>query len=370
MRIMLAVSSMTAGGAERVAATLADHWSANGHKVAVLTVASADIDFYPLDQRVTRIALNLTRGSRNLRDFVVNNLKRIRKLRSAINDFKPEIILSFLDTTNVRMLLASIGTRIPVIVEEHIDPTQHPLGRIVKVLRRLLYKRASAVVVLTPGIAGWARSFVRADAIHVIPNPISHQFRKRDKLDSTEDGHRVIAIGRLEEQKGFDMLLRAFAQSAREYPNWKLEIIGDGSERDHLRMLAAELQIADRVEWKIAVTEPEEELHRSDLFVLSSRYEGLPMVLLEAMACGLACISFDCPSGPRDIIHHGEDGILVPANEVSALAAAMGRLMSSKEDRKRLGERAARIVENFGLPKVADMWTRVFEKALKANNGN
>src|SRR4029077_10492343 len=159
MRIMLAISNMGAGGAERVAATLVNHWSANGYKVALITNALSDLDFYPLDQRVTRICLDLSHSTTTWCDFVVINFKRIRKLRSAICDFKPEVILSFLDTTNVRMLLASIGTGIPVIVSERTDPTQSSLGRSVKLLRRLLYKRASAVVVLTPGIARWAKSF-------------------------------------------------------------------------------------------------------------------------------------------------------------------------------------------------------------------
>lgn len=365
MRIMLAVSSMVAGGAERVAATLVNHWCAAGHKVALITVASTDLDFYPLDQRVTRIALGLNRSSTSLRDFILDNLKRIRKLRAAIREYEPEVILSFLDTMNVRILVASIGTGIPVIVEEHIDPTQHPLGRIVRLLRRLLYKRARTVVVLTPGIAQWAGSFVRSEAIHVIPNPISQQFCSSVKLDAERNSHRVIAIGRLEAQKGFDMLLKAFAQSARQHLTWNLMIIGDGSERDRLQALAAALQIGDRVKWERAVKEPEKELRRSDLFVLSSRYEGFPMVLLEAMACGLPVVSFDCPSGPREIINDGDDGLLVPPNEINSLAAAMNRLMSSEDERKRFGERATHVVERFSLAKVADMWTAVFEQALR-----
>jgi glycosyltransferase involved in cell wall biosynthesis len=365
MRIMLAVSSMVAGGAERVAATLVNHWSASGHQVALLTVASTNLDFYALDARVTRIALDLNRSSRHWRDFLVDNFKRLRQLRRAIRDFKPEIILSFIDTTNVRMLLASIGTGVPVIVEEHTDPTQRSLGRTVEFLRHLLYRRACAVVVLHPGIAQWARGFVRSESIHVIPNPISAQFRKNGHVEPARDGHRVIAIGRLEAVKGFDMLLRAFAQSTKQHPGWSLKIIGDGSEREQLQALAAALQIGDLVSWEGEVKDPEKELHRSDLFVLSSRYEGFPMALLEAMACGLPVVSFDCPSGPRAIIHDGEDGLLVPPNEIDALAAAMRRLMNSEHERKRLGDQAAHVVERFGVAKVADMWNTVFEQALR-----
>jgi glycosyltransferase involved in cell wall biosynthesis len=165
--------------------------------------------------------------------------------------------------------------------------------------------------------------------------------------------------------KGFDILLRAFAQCAQQHPRWTLKIVGDGSQREQLQTLAAALQIGDRVTWERAVKQPEIELHRSDLFVLSSRYEGFPMVLLEAMACGLPVVSFDCPSGPREIIHDGDDGLLVPPNEIGALAAAMSGLMSSGDERKRLGERAAHVIERFGLSKIADMWTTLFEQALR-----
>jgi GalNAc-alpha-(1->4)-GalNAc-alpha-(1->3)-diNAcBac-PP-undecaprenol alpha-1,4-N-acetyl-D-galactosaminyltransferase len=362
MRIMLAVSSMGAGGAERVAATLVNHWSTRDHKAALITVASSDLDFYPLDERVTRIALDLSHSSRGWRDFVIDNFERIRKLRSAIRAFAPEVIVSFLDTTNVRMLLATIGTGIPVIVEEHTDPEQHSLGRIVKLLRWSLYKRASAVVVLTPGIAQWASRFVKKEAIHVIPNPIGQQFCKNGNPESERDGHRVIAIGKLEAWKGFDMLLRAFAQCAQQHPGWTLKIIGDGSKREQLQDLVAALRIADRVLWEWAVKQPEKEFHRSDLFVLSSRYEGFPMVLLEAMACGLPVVSFDCQSGPGEIIHDGEDGLLVRPNDIGALAQAMGRLMSSEDERKRLGEHAARVVERFGLARIAELWSTLFEQ--------
>jgi glycosyltransferase involved in cell wall biosynthesis len=368
MRIMLAITTMTAGGAERVAATLVNYWTAQGHQVALVTVASTDLDFYPLDSRVLRFALDLSHSTTTWRDFVIVNFSRIRKLRSVIRTFKPDVILSFLDTTNVRMLLASIGTGVPVIVEEHIDPVQNPVGTTLRFFRRVLYKRAAAVVVLTPGIAEWATSFVKREAVHVIPNPISVQFCKNGKPQPNGNGHRIIAIGRLEVQKGFDMLLKAFAQCAPQHPSWNLKIIGDGFEREHLRGLAMDLLIGHRVTWERVVKEPERELHGSDLFVLSSRYEGLPMVLLEAMACGLPVVSFDCPSGPGDVIQDGKDGLLVPPNEIGALAQAMNRLMSDEEERKRLGERAVHVVERFGLLRITQMWSTLFDQVVKRDD--
>jgi GalNAc-alpha-(1->4)-GalNAc-alpha-(1->3)-diNAcBac-PP-undecaprenol alpha-1,4-N-acetyl-D-galactosaminyltransferase len=232
-------------------------------------------------------------------------------------------------------------------------------------LRWLLYRRAHMVVVLTPGIAQWASQIVSPSSISVIPNPIGDQFLQQSKPTARVKGHqKIVAMGRLEPEKGFDLLLRAFAQCTDAHPEWTLDIFGEGSERDRLTILANDMGIAHRVSLRGVVKDPERVLRLADLFVLSSRYEGFPMALLEAMACGLPVVSFDCRSGPSEMIHDEISGILVPPNDVSALAKAMSRLMGSEDIRKGLGARAIGVVERFSLAKVAQMWRRVFEQAV------
>ncbi len=250
------------------------------------------------------------------------------------------------------------------MIEEHTDPAQHSIGRIARALRWLLYRRAHAVVVLTPGIAQWASRIVARSAIHVIPNPIGDQFLPPCQLTGPTHGHKIVALGRLSPEKGFDLLLRAFAQSTFADPDWTLDIVGEGPERDRLRALADDLGIADRVRLPGVVKDPEKVLRKAHLFVLSSRYEGFPMALLEAMACGLAVVSFDCRSGPREMIQDGVNGLLVPPNDVDALAKAMARMIGAEDERKRLGERAVAVAEKFSLAKVTQMWRSVFDHAV------
>ena len=363
MKIMFVIHSMMAGGAERVAATLVNHWVTAGDQLTLVTITSAETDFYELDSRVARVALDLSRPLSNWRESVANNIRIIMGLREVMHEVQPDVLLSFMDLVNLRVLLAAFGSGIPVVVGERVDPTQHPIGEIARALRWLLYRRASTVVVQTPGIAQWASRIVARRAIHVIPNPIGDQFLEPFSTIAAPQ-HQIVGMGRLESQKGFDLLLCAFAQCTIAHPDWTLDIFGEGSERDRLKALADDLGIADRVRLPGVIKYPERVLRQADVFILSSRYEGFPNALLEAMACRLAVISFDCRSGPREMIQHGVNGLLVPPNDVDALAKTMAHLMGAEHQRKRLGERAVAISEQFSLARVNQMWRSVLEQAV------
>jgi glycosyltransferase involved in cell wall biosynthesis len=174
-------------------------------------------------------------------------------------------------------------------------------------------------------------------------------------------------MGRMGREKGFDRLLTAFGKCAERHPEWSLRIVGEGDERPSLQKLAVKLGLESRIRLDTVTKVPEKVFRDSDLFVLSSRYEGFPTVLLEAMACGLPVISFDCPSGPREMIRHGIDGVLVPPDDVEALAKAMDRLMGSQQERRRLAARAIEVNERFGVPRVMAMWSEVLGKAARAD---
>lgn len=367
-RVALVISSLEAGGAERVISTMANHWAERGRDVCVITIESADRDFYQLDPRVRRTALGAAGHSDSIREAVANNVRRIGRLRAAIRDADPDAVISFLTSTNVLAIIAGGLARVPVIVSERVDPTQEPAPRFWSRLRRMVYPRAHAVVVQTPEVRAWAEAFLPSERVRAIPNPVRlppEAFRDEPAADTLR-GHRVVAIGRLHRQKGFDTLVRAFAKCHAKEPEWSLTLVGEGEERPHLEALAADLGVAAAVEMPGRVQNPFIVLRRADLFVLSSRYEGFPNVLLEAMAVGTAVIATDCRSGPARIVRHGVDGVLVPPDDVDAMADAMATLMHDDQRRRALGARAVEVTERFSMDRVMSEWERLVAQATRS----
>jgi glycosyltransferase involved in cell wall biosynthesis len=263
-----------------------------------------------------------------------------------------------------------------VVVSERIDPTQYPLPPFWSALRRVFYPKAKAVVVQTPVVRRWAEGFLRADSVHVIPNPVMapsiapEQVRELPSaLELRQARRRVLAVGRLHAQKGFDLLIRAFAACRAEHPDWDLVILGEGQERANLESLAAELGVSSAVSLPGRVACPVTVMHRSDLFVLSSRYEGFPNVLLEAMAAGLPVIAADCPSGPSHIVRDGVDGLLVPPEDVDALARAMGALMGDPKRREALRARAGEVTERFAVDRIMAGWGQLLRSVVATTQG-
>ncbi len=357
MRITLVISTFGAGGAERVMALMANYWAERGQEITLVTLARSDEDFYPLHPDVRRVGLGVMKTSAGLREALWNNLVRLKQLRDAIRLSRPDVVISFIERTNVLVLVSTIGLSIPIVACERIDPRYHAIGTVWSMLRWCLYRRATSLVVQTEGLRPWAEEFLPAESVHVIPNPIAavHDERSTESVPQMK-ANCVSALGRLVPQKGFDNLLHAFARCVDKHGDWFLTIIGEGPERSRLEALSARLGIGDRVSMIGRRPNPFPILRRTELFVLSSRYEGFPMALVEAMACSLPVVSTDCPSGPRDIIRDGVDGILVPPDDVSALAHAMDRLMESPEERYRLGMRAGEVVERFSTERIMALW--------------
>lgn len=340
---------------------MANAWAARGRQVAVLTLSGTTADHYVLHPAVERIGLDLLWNSHSLWESVRYNLRRSQAIRRAVRRWRPDVVISFIEQTNVRVLAALAGSRTPVIVSERIDPRRHAVGRAWRLARRLLYPTAARLVVQTESVARWAIGIVSGRRVRVVPNfvrelpPAAYTGRATDEL---------LAVGRLDQQKGFDLLLRAFAASALARAGARLVILGEGPQRRALETLAQELKIAEHVLLPGVVRDPETWMARCTAFVLPSRYEGFPNVLLEAMAMGCPVIAADCDSGPREIVKHGENGLLVPPEDVSTLAQALAKLWRDAALRARLGAAAVEVRERFSKERVLALWEQMIEEVL------
>lgn len=372
MRLALVISQLAGGGAERVLSTLAGYWADHGHEVILVTFWSASSDLYPLNPRVERIALGLGRESPAARQSLWTSWRRAWALRKVIRALRPRAVVSFMDTTNIVTLLATRGLGVPVIISERTHPAHHVIGPFRNWVRRQLYPWAEAIVAPSSGVSNWLAGFLPREALHVIPNPVRPVPGVADGQRLRASGERiVVTVGRLDAAKQIDYVLRAFALSCFQHADWSLVVIGDGPERGNLEVLATELGISSRVRWMGTVPEPMKLLKDADLFVMSSRYEGFPNALLEAMACRLAVVSFDCPSGPGEIIRHGIDGLLVPPQDLDGLATAMDRLMGNEVERMKLASEAIDVRDRFSLQAVGAAWEHLFQRvcAVPAGRG-
>ena len=355
MRVTLVISSLYSGGAERVMSIMANYWAKRRDDVTLITIDSLENQFYELDACIQRVALDLRKTSPTFLAAVNNNFIRLKRLREAIKRSEPEVVISFIDRTNVLALVSTRGLSAPVVVSEHIDPRQLPPGGVWNSLRRWTYRWASAVVVLTSELKDVAAEFLPPNKIHVIPNPalpIKSSAQSAAPLEWPSPF--LVAMGRLKPQKGFDLLLEAFARCKNK--TWPLVILGDGPERERLASLSMSLGLDSRVYFPGRISDPASILSQAGIFVLSSRFEGFPMAILESMSCGLPVISFDCPTGPGDIISDGIDGVLVKNGDIPALAAAMDLLMEDENLRLVMGKRAKDVVDKFSIEKVMGQW--------------
>jgi glycosyltransferase involved in cell wall biosynthesis len=246
--------------------------------------------------------------------------------------------------------------RLVRVAQDHMNLDSYPRGLRAVITR--WYPRLDAVTVLTDHDR---RAYQQALAgsglrLECIPNGIP----PKDPPTAAHDARRVVAAGRMSPQKGFDMLIEAWATVSAKHPDWTLTIYGKGPWRTTLADRRDALGLRDVIELPGLTNRLDAELGASSMFVLSSRFEGLPMVLLEAMSCGLPVVSFDCPTGPGEVIDDGVNGRLVPPGDVDSLAATLIELIEEPARRHAMGAAAYASSGRFFMPSVREAWERFF----------
>ena len=370
MRITIVIAGLAGGGAERVAVNLANAWANRGYTPTLLTISqNSRPSAYTIGEGVTRCDVGWPRRAREyelngqaaasiVRGFYANDsnilmpdITMLALLRFAILRSEPDIVVSFITQTNVRVLAALHEARVPVVVCEVTDTRRLHL-RDWHRPRDNYYRRASAVVATDPVIAEWlsARG-AKAISIH---NPL---LTPAAPISTKQDARRrVVTMSRLSSEKRVEWLVRAFASIAGEYPDWDLEIYGTGPQRNFLEHLAEDLAPPGRITVCGFTDDPYGVLAGAEIFVSASWIEGFGNSIWEAMACGVPVIAVDAGPSIGRLVRHGVDGLVVPGDGVPELADALARLMKDDEERKEFAARAPQIVERFSMQAALRQW--------------
>lgn len=365
-------STCNPGGMERVLLNKVTYLSQlSGWEVAVVTTDQHQRSpFYPFPERVrmTDLGINYSEDNgkgawKKITGYLRKRKEHKRKLTALLLKEKPDIVVSLYPSES--SFIPDIKDGSKKVLELHYCKffrlqygRRGLLGWIDKLRTRQdeqIVRRFDKFVVLTNEDRGYWGNLPN---IEVIPNAAMHV------SDTYSDvmNKRVIAVGRLDYQKGFDRLIQAWqlVQHTGKFTDWKLDIFGQGEWREMLQQMIDKAELQNTVCLNRPTKQIGEEYVKSDMLVMSSNYEGFPMVMIEAMACGLPVVSFDYKCGPKDIIQTGINGLLVPNGDIQALADAMMKVMEDEAYRKMLSLNARKVVDTYSEQAVMSQWIRLF----------
>lgn len=356
MKIALFIGGLYGGGAERVMCNLANHLFRKGHEIDIITMSESK-SHYVLESGVhNSILLKESERKGKIRD----SLKRFCRLSRYIRKETRDCYVVMLPITTILLLLLSNRKTAPIIAAERGDPSKY--SRIVQLLLRKLANRAQLFVFQTETVRDWYKGRIK-DCV-VIPNAINEQFIREEYTGNRKPV--IVGAGRLTEQKNFSLLITAFARVASEFPEYNLIIYGKGPKENELLSLVKSLDLSDRVSLPGQIDNMPEEMEKASMFVLSSDYEGMPNVLMEAMALGLPCVSTDCDGGgAKFLIENDRNGLLVSKNDADALYEAIVKILKDHELAKSLGHQARRIIDKLNPDKIYDLWEQTIASLSK-----
>ncbi len=350
LKIAICIPSLGSGGAERVTSILANKLVEHGYDVNIVMLTRM-LCVYPLSDKVKTQSLDCD-GDANM-PFVKRFAARLKKIRGAIKNLSPDVVISFMSETNIDVCLALLGINIPVIVSERNDPAVDPRSKVKQFMRKIAYLKPRGFVFQTPDAKSYFSKRIQKKS-RIILNPLS------GTLPQTHEGERekrIVAVGRLNKQKNFPMLIDAFSGFVGTHPEYVLEIYGEGLLEEKIKSYICSKNLDGKVLLKGFCRDVHERTNSAQMFVMSSDFEGMPNALLEAMAQGLPCISTDCPcGGPRMLIEHNENGLLVPVNDGEKMLEAMSYMAENPEEAKRMAQNAIRIRERTDVNAITEQW--------------
>ena len=368
MRLLFYIHSLTGGGAERVLATLVSAFMNKGYECGIAQIDEVNKCPYSLPEGVSmfNVADSKPLYSRLPFNKIKRRLWKFHSIRKVAKEYKPDVVISFITALNNDVIFSLLGTGLPVIVSEHTNITRKidKKGKHTFLYRKICYPFANAVTVLTR--RDYRLIYKKHDNVVYMPNPcdvdnsVSNLVYEKKKV--------VFTAGRVSSWwiKGYDLLLTAWGKICKDYNDWRLVIAGDYNDKsmEYLQQVINDnnCKNVDFIGFRRDVYNL---MTQSEVYCLSSRIEGLPMGLIEAMSAGCCCVAFDCETGPNEIIVNNESGLLAAAEDIDDLCEKLRKVMSDDSLRNQLSSRSKEQVKKYSVNRVVKRWEILFELVLK-----
>lgn len=346
-KIDIITKAMTSGGAERVIAQLSNYFIAHEICCRIITTDNREV-MYPLNERVKVVPIGEKSDNK-----VIDRVQRYKAIRKLVLSEKPDVVLSMPEDTGIYVILALLGTGIPVYVSERNNPWVMPDVKVTRFLRKVAYPFATGLIFQTEMAKSFFPQKIQKKGI-ILQNPVDATRIPEPYVGKREK--RFVAVGRLEPQKNFPLLINAFAEFSKIEPDYKLTIYGEGREREKLEKLIFNLNLENSVELPGRDKNVLNKINSASGFILSSDYEGMPNALIEAMCMGMPVISTDCPSGgPRMLIENEINGFLIHVNNADELEEKM-MLIANTEVGVKVGKAAEKLKDQVATERVFEEW--------------
>lgn len=355
MKLSFVTANLGSGGAERVTSLLANQFCQKGYDVEIIFFRNRLI-FYELDSRIKVVVIE---------EECHSNAKwlwrKVLWFRNYVKKTRPDVVIPFRVSVYCTTILSLLGVSVPIVASERIDPRIR--DSYWTLLRKLLLPFVSHLVVQTNYIKSYYPKFIQKKTT-VIPNPVDDEVfslpQPSQKGRGEERLNRIISVGRLYPQKNQEMMIRAFAKVADEFPDWKLVIYGEGPLRAELEFLVSGFKLQERVLLPGRTDHVIEELRKSKIFCMSSNYEGMSNSLIEAICVGLPIVSTKV-SGTEELVRHRINGFLVNLYDFNSMAKSLKILMGNSELRKQMEDTNRNMAPSFGINNIVDKWERVIK---------
>lgn len=366
MKITFVTATLTSGGSERVMSIVANKMQERGYEVEIICL-NDQIVFYPINEGIKITHVEVEAGTKSLP-------KKLWWFRKYIQKTQPDVVIAFMVSVYTVTLLALMGVDIPVISSVRNDPAYSNLRK--KITRKILLPRSAHVVVQTQQIKEFFNKNIQKKTT-VIYNPVNEKVFETsyddDNVDDNENLklkvkeerlNRIISVGRLYPQKDQKMMIEAFAKVSERFPDWKLVIFGEGPEREALELLVERLKVKDKVSLPGRSENIIDELKKSNVFCLSSIYEGMSNALVEAICVGLPIVTTKV-SGTEELIKDGENGFIVNIGDTDAMAEALTKILEDENLQKQFSENNKAQAIKFETNAIVDQWENLVNSVVR-----